>query len=53
MPALFHPIYWAGRTQAFVYSQHTSCSLIDTNSYKQETEYVKFMLDSELDFHVV
>lgn len=51
MPALFHSIYWATIARAFVCSQHTSNFPIDTNSYNQDTGFIKFISDFELDFH--
>lgn len=51
MPALFHSIYWARIAKTFVCSQHTSHFPIDTNSYNQDTGFIKFISDSELDFH--
>ena len=51
MPALFHSIYGAALAKAFVSSQHTSNFPVDTNSYNQDTGFIKFISDSELDFH--
>lgn len=51
MPALFHFIYGARIAKGFVCSQHTSHFPADTNSYNQDTGFIKFISDSELDFH--
>ena len=50
-PAQFQSIYGTGLAKAFVCSQHSSNFPVDTNSYNQDTGFIKFISDSELDFH--